>query len=117
MIRFDPLNNCIQCYAYIVDICSLHIITSSTSVYNSYLTKLKVPLDPSYRTCNNLGSNARLSCSDDNDDSNNDQDYKLELSDHYNHRDNSDIGDWINGIKCDPLRHAQRVICLLCSSH
>jgi hypothetical protein len=93
MVRFDPLKNYIQCYAHIVDICSSHIITSSTLVYNSYLTKLKVSLDPSYGTCNDLGSNARLSCSDDNDDSDNNQDYKLELSDHYNHRDDSDIGD------------------------
>jgi hypothetical protein len=116
VVRFDPLNNRIQCYAHIINICSSHIIASSTSVHNSYLTKLKVPLDPSYGTHDDLGSNAGSSCSDDNNDSDDDQDYELELPDCYNHGDDSDIRDWINGIKRDPLRHARRVIHLLCSS-
>ena len=122
VVRFDPLNNRIWCYAHIVNICSSHIIASSTSVHNSYLTRLKVPLDPSYGTCNGLGSDAGSSCSDDGDDSDdsddgdNDQDYEFEVPDHYNHGDDSDIGDWINGIKRDPLRCARRVIRHLRSS-
>ena len=78
-------------------------------VHNSYLTWLKVPLDPSYGTRNGLGSDTGLSCSDDDDDGDDgddDQDYEFEVPDHYNHGDDSDIGDWINGIKRDPLRRA-----------
>ena len=106
VVRFDPLNNHIQCYAHIINICSSHIIASFTLVHNSYLTRLKVPLDPSYGTCHSLGSDAGSSCSDDGNNSDDDQDYEFKVPDHYNHGDGSDIRDWINGIKCDPLRHA-----------
>ena len=96
MVQFNPLNNHIQCYAHIVNICSSHIIASSTLVHNLYLTRLKVPLNPSYGTCDGLGSNTGSSCSDDDDDGDDgddDQDYKFEVPDCYNHGNDSDIGD------------------------
>ena len=117
VIKFDPLNNRVRCYAHIVNICSSHIIASSTLVHKSYLTELKVPLDPGHGTsCDNSGSDDGSACSDDDDGSNDDQDYELELPDCCDGQGDSEIRDWIEGIKRDPLRHAWRVIRLLRSS-
>jgi len=108
MVDFNHLNNCIQCYAYIINICLSHVISSMMSVSKQYLSKLKVPVDPSPMTHND--SEDEL----DSDDINTDNDIdELELVDWYDDCDNANIKEWHAGIKRDPLRHARRVICLL----
>ena len=115
-VEFNHQNNRVRCYAHIVNICASHIIAASTTVPKSYLTRLKIPFDPSYATQDDLGSDDESSCSDGDGDSDNDQDYKLELPACYDRRNNSDIKEWIKGMERDPLKRARRVIRLLRSS-
>jgi len=68
-LDFDSLNHRICCYAYIINICSSHIIASVTSTSKSYLSDLKVPVDPNNVTCN-----------DDNDDNESDDGYDYDDS-------------------------------------
>ena len=111
MVDFNHLNNCVRCYAHIINICSSHVISSMTSVSKRYLSELKVPINPSPMTCNDSEDES------DGDDINTDNDIdRLELADWYDDRDNANVKEWYVGIKCNPLRHACRVICLLRSS-
>lgn len=110
-VRFDHKNNRIRCYAHIINICSSHIIVSFTSTPKSYLSQLNIPLNPDYVTHDDSDSDNESSCSDDDD-----QDYEWELPGCYSRRGNSSLGEWIEGIKRDPLRRARRVIRLLRSS-
>jgi len=115
IVNFNPLNHCIQCYAHIINICSSHIISSMTSTSTSYLTQLKVPSDSNY-TMHGDSDNE----SDDGDDPHHGVDeLDLELglySDLYNDLGASKYELWVAGIKCDPLRHAWKLICILCAS-
>jgi hypothetical protein len=106
LVSFDPLNNHIQCYAHIINICSSHVIASFTSTSKSYLSRLKVPPSPNHASRNDS----------DSDDESDDDDYELELPGCYDRQGNSKFRAWTECIKHDPLRHAQRVIRLLRSS-
>ncbi len=83
-----------------------------TSVSEWYLSDLKVPADTD---C--------MFCTEDDDDLDNgdidsdaDEDIaKLRLDGCYDAHGDADLEEWFAGIKRDPLRHAHRVICLLCS--
>src|SRR5258707_13650067 len=44
-IEFDHLNNWIRCYLHIINICSSHIIASSTCISKQYLEALKSESD------------------------------------------------------------------------
>src|SRR5260221_7230700 len=44
-IEFDHLNNRIRCYPHIINICSSHIIASSTHISKQYLEALKSKSD------------------------------------------------------------------------
>ena len=44
-IEFDHLNNRIRCYPHIINICSSHIIASSTRISKQYLEALKSESD------------------------------------------------------------------------
>ncbi|KAN0139594.1 hypothetical protein V8E53_002623, partial [Lactarius tabidus] len=106
VVGFDHRNNCVRCYAHIINICSSHIVASMTSTPKLYIFNLKVPIDSNIVTC------------DDNDDNNKlDGDLDcvikdLELDDCYNRGNHP----WLTRIKRNPLQRAQRVIHLLCSS-
>jgi len=50
-LDFDSLNHRIHCYVHIINICSSHIVASVTSTSKSYLSDLKVPVDPNNVTC------------------------------------------------------------------
>jgi len=63
-LDFDSLNHCIRCYAHIINICSSHIVASVTSTSKSYLSDLKVPVDPN-----------NVTCDDDDDDDESDDGY------------------------------------------
>jgi len=67
-LDFDSLNHCIHCYAHIINICSSHIIASVTSTSKSYLSDLKVPVDPNNVTCDNNNNDDKLDDSYDYDD-------------------------------------------------
>ena len=108
MVNFKPLQDRIWCYAHIINICSSYIVASFTSTSKSYLSVLKVPLNPKYTTCHNLDDDLDDDNDDDNDDDDDDsvdKDYKLELPGCYN-QGNSKFSAWAKGIKSDPLRHA-----------
>src|SRR5260370_20173849 len=65
-IEFDHLNNRIHCYPHIINICSSHIIASSTRISKQYLEALKSESDGDL-----VYSNIR---DDDNDNDNDDDD-------------------------------------------
>src|SRR5712672_349007 len=65
-LDFNSLNHCIHCYTHIINICSSHIVASVTSTSKSYLSDLKVPVDPNNVTCDD---------DDDNDESDDGYDY------------------------------------------
>ncbi|SRR5258708_7040004 len=112
-LNFNHLKHCVWCYTHIINICSSHIISSMTSVSKWYLSNLKVPADTD---C--------MFCAEDDDDLDNgdinldaDEDIaELQLDGCYDAHGNADLKEWFAGIKCNPLRHAHRVIRLLHSS-
>ncbi len=111
-LDFDHLKHRVQCYAHIINICSSHIISSMTSVSEWYLSDLKVPADTDHMFCaeddDDLG--------DSDIDSDADEDIaELQLDGCYDAHSDADLKEWFAGIKHDPLRHAHRVIRLLCS--
>lgn len=108
---FDNLNHRVRCYAHIINICSSHIISSVTSVSKRYLAKLKVPID--------ANGMIRDESEDEPDDGDIDTDQDiddLDLDSFYDDRGNSELKEWIAGLKRDPLRRARRLIRLLRSS-
>jgi len=109
-IDFSSLNNCICCYAHIINICSAHIIASVTSSKKRHLSGLGIPADGS--------SDGLDDDSDDEGDGNPAHSIdKLELAaECYNDQGNSNLRRWFSGLKHDPLKHAQRIIRLIRSS-
>ena len=108
MTNFERLNNCVWCYAHIINICSSHVISSMTSVSKQYLAKLKVPVDSSPMILDDSEDES------DGDDIDPDYDIKeLELDGCYDDCDNSSFKEWLAGIKRDLLKRARRVIRLL----
>src|SRR5258708_12597440 len=110
MVNFYHLNHHIQCFAYIINICSSHIISSMTSVSKQYLSKLEVPVDSNHMFC--CDSKNKL----DND--NIDIDLyieKLELDNSFDDCGNPELKEWFAVIKYDPLRCPHRIFHLLCS--
>jgi hypothetical protein len=114
IVGFDPENNCVQCYAHTINICSSHIIASFTATPKSSLSGLKVPFNNDFLTCNDSDSNNEPD--NQNEDKIDDQDFKVELPACYSCPGIPRFKTWVEGMKHDPLRHARRVICLLCSS-
>jgi hypothetical protein len=110
-LDFNHLKHRVRCYAHIINICSSHIISSVTSVSESYLSDLKVPADTDRMFC--------AKDDDDLDDDDIDADEvipELQLDDCYDAHGDVDLEEWFAGIKRDPLRRARRVIRLLRSS-
>src|SRR5713226_3567782 len=62
-IEFDHLNNRIRCYPHIINICSSHIIASSTRISKQYLEALKSESDGDL-----VYSNIKDNDDDDDDD-------------------------------------------------
>ena len=67
-LDFDSLNHHIHCYTHIINICSSHIVASVTSTSKSYLSDLKVPVDPNNVTCDDDNDDDKLDDSYDYDD-------------------------------------------------
>jgi len=116
-LDFDSLNHCIHCYTHIINICSSHIVVSVTSTSKSYLSDLKVPVDPNNVTCDDDDDNDELDDSYDYDDF--DPDHGIDPAqpaEPVDDRGNSRLERWFSGIKRDPLKCARRLINLLRSS-
>jgi len=111
VVSFDHMKNRVRCYTHIINICSSHVVSSFTLTPTSYLAQLNIPLDPDYATYGDPDSDNESSHSDDDY-----QDFKLDLPCCYGHQDSSGLQAWVEGIKHNPLRRAQRVIRLLRSS-
>src|SRR5258708_15166900 len=112
-LDFDHLKHRVWCYTHIINICSSHIISSMTSVSERYLSNLKVPADTDHMFC--AEDNDDLDDGDINLDA--DEDIaELQLDGCYDAHGDADLEEWFAGIKHDPLRHARKVIHLLCSS-
>ena len=131
-IEFDHLNNRIHCYPYIINICSSHIIASSTHISKQYLEALKSKSDGDLVYSNIEDDNDNND--DDNDDGNgngngsniNDNDAhlfaqetnipKLTLD-----KEQLDIFDdeaqaLYTGLKHDPIKCAHRIVHIVCLS-
>jgi hypothetical protein len=109
-IGFDNLDNRVRCYAHIINICSSHIVASMTPTSKSYLSALKVPVDPMHVTCDSDDGS-----SDDGldvpagtgaDKSHSDTAYEPQLANGQRHSP----GEWLSGIKRDPLRRARKLV-------
>ena len=105
-VNFDHRDNRIWCYAHIINICSSHIIASVTSTSKSYLGRLNVPFDDS-ETIDQHDDDA-------SDDFNFEDEIEEQyLPDGYNKPAGPKSRSWVEGIRCDPLRHVKRVVRLL----
>src|SRR5258707_1433726 len=133
-IEFDHLNNRIYCYLHIINICSSHIIASSTRISKQYLEALKSKSD---------GDLVYSNIKDNNNDNNNDNDN----GNGNGNGDGSDVNDnnahlfaqetnipkltldkeqlnifddkaWAlyTGLKRDPIKCACRIVCIVHSS-
>jgi hypothetical protein len=101
--NFDPLKHRIRCYAHIINLCSSHMV-ASTSPSNT-----NNPIDSNRMTHAHDGSG-----SDDQSD-----DGKIDHDSEDSEQSNADDlipEEWAAGIKQDPLKRARKVIHLLRSS-
>jgi hypothetical protein len=110
--NFDNLKHRIRCYAHIINICTSHIISSTTSpkTYTSWLSASGLPFTYAARI------DSQGEPDDDDDDEKDDDIEELELSAIYTDEGDSQLKRWLDGIKRDPLRRARRVVRLLRSS-
>ena len=94
---FDHLKNRIRCYAHIINLCSLHVISSFSSA------------------CYDLNSTID-DYGDDDEDNNTDFDIKFAdptLGKHYD----DEAKEWAQGLKREPLTRCQRIVRLFRSSN
>jgi hypothetical protein len=131
-IEFDHLNNRIHCYPHIINICSSHIIASSTRISKRFLETLKFKSAGDLVYSNIEGDDD----DDDDDDSEDDEDGDDEDNNNNNGRlfarkidipeltldkEQFDILDdkvraWYIGLKCDPIKRARRIVRIVRSS-
>jgi hypothetical protein len=140
-IEFDHLNNSIRCYPHIINICSFHIIASSTRISKRFLETLKSEFAGDLVYSNIEGDEDNEDNDEDNDEDNEDNDEDNEDgedNDNDNDNDNSrlfarkipeltldeeqfDILDdkvraWYIGLKRDPIKRARRIVRIVRSS-
>lgn len=126
-ITFDHLNNRIRCYPHIINICSSHIIASSTRISKQFLETLKSEADEGMVYSNIDGDDDNDDIGDDDDDSDEDNnggrlfsgltdipdftldEGQLDMLD-------DDARDLYIGLKRDPIKRARRVVRILRSS-
>ena len=136
-IEFDHLNNRIRCYPHIINICSSHIIASSTHISRQFLETLKSESDGELVYSNFEGGD-----DDDDDDDGGDDDGDGE-DDGEDGEDNNNGGRlfaretdipeltldegrlnilddevraWYTGLKRDPIKRARRIVRIVRSS-
>src|SRR5712691_11724213 len=125
-IKFDHLNNRIRCYPHIINICSSHIIASSTRISKKFLETLKSECGGDFVYSNierdDDGDNDNDNDNDDNDDNNNGgrsfaRDIpELTLDDERIDILDDEVRDWYTGLKRDPIKRARRIVRIVRSS-
>ena len=107
---FDPLNHPIQCYTHIINICSSHIVAAATPISKSHSSGLIL--------------NGAMSIGSENEPEDNSVESNFDIEDVklpncYSDKGNTQIKAgkaWLNNLKRDPLKCAQRLIHVLHSS-
>jgi hypothetical protein len=131
-IKFDPRKNRIRCYPHIINICSSHVIASSTCISKKFLETLKSECGGEFVYPNVEGDDDDNDDDDDSDDSDDDGDgdgdndggrsFARDIPDLT--LDDAQLGKildhqmraWYSGLKRDPLKRARRVVRILRSS-
>lgn len=113
-IGFDSEDHRIRCYAHIINICSSHIVASTTPTSKSYLSELKVPIGSDHVV---------LDDSDDEAGSDDDEDFdfdggikKPHLAKSFDDKGDPILKRWLSGIKRDPVRRARQLVNFLRAS-
>src|SRR6266404_6585434 len=114
-ITFNHLQNCIRCFPHIINICTFHVILSSTQVPQEF--------------AKSLGSDAEFLSSniddddddddDDNDDDDDDSNGRVSVPEFKLNEGDLDLSvdeAWVTAMKRDPVKHARRVVQAICSS-
>jgi hypothetical protein len=134
-IEFDHLNNRIRCYPHIINICSSHIIASSTRISKRFLETLKSEFagDLVYSNIEGDEDNEDDDEDDDEDDEDDDEDdedgedddnsrlFARKISELTLDEEQFDILDdkvqaWYIGLKRDPIKRARRIVRIVRSS-
>jgi hypothetical protein len=133
-IKFDPRKNRIRCYPHIINICSSHVIASSTCISKKFLETLKSECGGEFVYLNVEGDDNDDGDGDDSDDSDDDGDGDGDNDNDGGRSFARDIPDltlddaqlgkildrqmraWYSGLKRDPIKRARRVVRILRSS-
>lgn len=115
-VEFDHLKHRVRCYAHIINICCSHVIASTTSVSERFLSELNVPIDSDRVFCDDPEGDS----DDDIDSVDGDVDFgddvsELELDSAFD-ATNSELQKWFSGIKRDPVKRARRMVRFLRAS-
>lgn len=112
-IGFDANDHRIRCYAHIINLCSSHIVASTTPTPKSYLSDLKVPVDSNHVTLDDSDDEA----DSDDEDSGFDCDiYESQLAESLDGREDPVLERWCSGIRRDPVRRARKLVNFLRAS-
>ncbi|KAN0118276.1 Ribonuclease H-like domain containing protein [Russula decolorans] len=119
-IEFDHLNNRIRCYPHIINICSSHIIASSTRISKRFLETLKSEFASDLVYSNIEGDED----DEDDEDGKDDDDSRLfarKIPELTLDEEQFDILDdkvraWYIGLKRDPIKRACRIVRIVRSS-
>ena len=120
-IEFNQLNNRIRCYPHIINICSSHIIASSTRISKQFIEALKAESSDGL-----IYSNIKDDDDDDDDDNDDDDDY-CNNNDSRSYAQETDIPELTldeneldmldeegrtlyTGLKHDPIKRARRIV-------
>ncbi len=131
-IEFDHLNNRIHCYPYIINICSSHIIASSTHISKQYLEALKSKSDGNL-VYSNIEDNNNNNDNDNDNGNGNGNDGNVNDNDAHLFAQETDIPELTldeeqlnifdnearalyTGLKRNPIKCACRIVCIVHSS-
>src|ERR1700677_3438535 len=120
-IEFDHLNNRICCYPRIINICSSHIIASSTRISKQFLKTLKSESAGDLVYSNIEGDNKDNKDGDNNNNNGCLFARKIDIpeltldEEQFNILDDK-VQAWYIGLKCDSIKHARRIVHIVCLS-
>jgi len=123
-IEFDHLNNQFRCYPHIINICSSHIIASTTHISKRFLETLKSESDADLVYSNFKGNNDDDDDDDDDGDNYNDDHLfawegnipELVLDEGQLDTLDDKVRAWYTGLKRDPIKRTHRIVRIMCSS-
>ena len=127
-IEFDHLNNRIHCYPHIINICSSHIIASSTRISTQFLETLKSECGGDLVYYNIEGDDNDNNDDDGDGDSDDDSNGgsrpvarktdipELTLDDEQLDILDDKVWAWYTNLKCDPIKCACRIVHVVCLS-